>query len=110
MINNDLKVPDYLAVFDLSHSVYATNRNSTKTSALVEVKTTQNDKIKLGKNFLDNHDVTNNYLCNVLFTYFVFQIISLDKIYKLFSRNAQNYIIFYTPRPKSNQHKRNYYS
>tara|TARA_R110000822_G_scaffold310461_1_gene443264 strand:- start:32 stop:1072 length:1041 start_codon:yes stop_codon:yes gene_type:complete len=55
VINNDLKVPDYLAVFDLSHSVYDTNRNSTKTSALVEVKTTQKDKIKLGKNFLDKY-------------------------------------------------------
>lgn len=55
VINNDLKVPDYLAVFDLSHSVYDTNCNSTKTSALVEVKTTQNDKIKLGKNFLDKY-------------------------------------------------------
>ncbi|WP_108945972.1 hypothetical protein [Shewanella halifaxensis] len=55
VINNDLKVPDYLAVFDLSHSIYDTNCNSTKTPALVEVKTTQDDKIKLGKNFLDKY-------------------------------------------------------
>lgn len=55
VIDNDLKVPDYLAVFDLSNSIYDTEYNSTKISALVEVKTTQGDKIKLGKNFLDKY-------------------------------------------------------
>ncbi|MCS6174492.1 hypothetical protein [Shewanella baltica] len=55
VIDNGLKVPDYLAVFDLSNSMYKTEYNPTKISALVEVKTTQGDKIKLGKNFLDKY-------------------------------------------------------
>jgi len=54
-IDNGLKVPDYLAVFDLSNSIYHTEYNSPKMCALIEVKTTQKDKVYLNKGFLDKY-------------------------------------------------------
>lgn len=55
-VDNGLKVPDYLAVFDTSENIYDSDSKLKMYPAFVEVKTTDNmDTKKLGAGFLEKY-------------------------------------------------------